>query len=382
MKGVIVASVAWDLNNTDRINSGNILVGSTDGAIFEAQLDQSEKGTVKLWRPAYNTDTHQSIDGLALERVTNTRLYIVAVTSNRLYEFHGGPTIADVFAAFDTATGRIPTFIELPGSAVGRAAVHISRTPEKVPRYIGWMLDVGVYHGRLVFGDAASAIVGGTLIKHAQRRRSPLAMTMTDLHCMLVYPDQLRAVRLLDQEVVAEEPVAPKLGQLQGLCTDHKTGVVWVYSDSALFVLGIVNEERDMCALLLERGHYDMAKQYAKVRMSANQAKRGDFFLTTFFFFFSDSRREGFDQLKTSGHVFQDGQLRAGSRVLRAYQPPLRGDHAQVHRLRVARRAPHLFGEQARCTVHARQCTKDHDRHVAGGDLPQSVEPIIRDGGQ
>lgn len=40
----------------------------------------------------------------------------------------------------------------------------------------------------------------------------------------------------------------------------------WVYTDSSLFELGIGNETRDIWRVYLEKGMFDVALRYAKVR--------------------------------------------------------------------------------------------------------------------
>jgi hypothetical protein len=67
--------------------SGTILVGSSDGHIFEAVLDVNEKGIVKVWKPVFNIETGNSIDGLTWERLSATRFYAIAATPSRLFEF-------------------------------------------------------------------------------------------------------------------------------------------------------------------------------------------------------------------------------------------------------------------------------------------------------
>ncbi len=125
---------AWDASNTDKGNSGTILVGSSKGIIFEAVLDVNEKGTTKVWKVVHNIDTNQSIDGLVLERIgSGGRLLVMAATATRLYEFQsgGGGGVAGLFELYET---RVPIFVELPGGAGNRAELQLLRTPEGLPK--------------------------------------------------------------------------------------------------------------------------------------------------------------------------------------------------------------------------------------------------------
>ncbi len=55
---------------------------------------------------------------------------------------------------------------------------------------------------------------------------------------------------------------------MQGICVDETSTPrqMWVYSESALFEVLIVNEDRDIAALYLKMGQFDLARQYAKTQ--------------------------------------------------------------------------------------------------------------------
>lgn len=92
-----MTSVAWDLSNTDHNVSQTILVGSSKGQLFECVLDASDKTLIKVWKPVFNTESNQAIEGLAVERVGVSKLYIMAVTATRIYEFCGSTNFSSVF---------------------------------------------------------------------------------------------------------------------------------------------------------------------------------------------------------------------------------------------------------------------------------------------
>jgi hypothetical protein len=167
---------------------------------------------------------------------------------------------------FEVYESKAPVFAEFPAmtNTSTRAELCIARTPEGLPRYFAWMMDAGIYHGPLVFSASDSALLKPTLLKYESRRKAPLALLMTELHFLCLYPDHFRAIRKLDEAVVCEEPIGQKLGKFQGIAVDLRSDFVWIYSESALFELQIVDEDRDMCGLYLMRGQFDLAKQYAK----------------------------------------------------------------------------------------------------------------------
>jgi hypothetical protein len=53
----LIESVAWDTNNKDPSNTGEILIGSRDGRIFETAVEAKDKlfveGKEKYFKPIY-----------------------------------------------------------------------------------------------------------------------------------------------------------------------------------------------------------------------------------------------------------------------------------------------------------------------------------------
>jgi hypothetical protein len=113
-KDVVVTSVAWDLSNTDHNVSGNILIGSSKGQLFECVLDAVEKGSTKVfsffflffktkqvWKPVFNTESNQAVEGLVVERIIGaSKCYVMAVTATRIYEFCGANNFTSLFEQF------------------------------------------------------------------------------------------------------------------------------------------------------------------------------------------------------------------------------------------------------------------------------------------
>jgi hypothetical protein len=56
-QGLLIESVAWDTHNTDPSNTGEILIGSRDGRIFETAVEAKDKlfveGKEKYFKPIY-----------------------------------------------------------------------------------------------------------------------------------------------------------------------------------------------------------------------------------------------------------------------------------------------------------------------------------------
>lgn len=271
LNGVVISSMAWDMSNKDKNNSGSVLAGTTEGQIFEAVFDCNEKAIAKTWSVVYNVGG-QSVEGLTIERLPDNRLYIMGCTASRIFEFQGQGSLAAVFQRYE---GRQAPYKEPApfATATGRAELHITRGADGIPRAFAWMTERGICHGRLELPSQGESAIGSSTILKFDRNRSPVSMTVTDLHFVCAFPDYIRAIRKLDEKVVAELTVLPssapqaarnRVGKIQGISVDSQTQIVWIYSQGALCYLDVVDEDRDMCGLYLQRGQYDLAKQYAK----------------------------------------------------------------------------------------------------------------------
>ena len=271
MKDVLVTSVAWDGQNTDKSSSQTILIGSSKGQLFECILDMSEKGHTRVWKPVFNTESGQAIQGLTLERLGSGRYYIMAVTATQMYEFSGGRTLIEVFENYDNGVKALQ---ELPGAPDGNAELHLMRKSRQAPPFrFAWMAESGVFHGTLKFksdmsaGD--SALQKATLLKYPDvSRRAPTSMAMTDHHFMFVYLDKFQCIRQLDESVVYEQILPQRIGKVQGLCIDETQASrpIWVYAEAALFQVTIIDEERDVAALHLKMGQFELARQFSKTQ--------------------------------------------------------------------------------------------------------------------
>lgn len=95
------------------------------------------------------------------------------------------------------------------------------------------------------------------------RNISPIAYTLTDFHAVLVYPDHLIAISLLDYSIVYEEYFSDRLGTLLNVTRDARTGSLYVYSTKTIFRLKVTNERRYVWKIYMDLGKLEYALQYA-----------------------------------------------------------------------------------------------------------------------
>lgn len=103
LDGVVVTSLAWDRDNKNMASTGEMLLGTESGAIWEAQLEQHGRSLscAKLYdikqidQEPLNDDTQMAIRGLHFDRVPTERgqerkYLVMAATLTRHYQFLGG----------------------------------------------------------------------------------------------------------------------------------------------------------------------------------------------------------------------------------------------------------------------------------------------------
>jgi hypothetical protein len=107
-KGIVIESVAWDKMNRDSTMTGEILIGSSGGMIFETVIEAKDKllveGKERYFKPVYNMrEENMPVTGLEFERFPPTptdpqKFLVLATTPTRIYQFIGGPTFENVSA--------------------------------------------------------------------------------------------------------------------------------------------------------------------------------------------------------------------------------------------------------------------------------------------
>ena len=213
MHGLIIESVAWDMQNTstvptpaptvasmlsqaDNSSSGtsgtsgsaegeggeddkgmammtaaqttrSFLVGTRNGRIYEVCIEAPlERRMMDLmarqeyvFRQVHALAGPQPITGLRFERFPPTlehpiKYFVVATTATRLYQFIGGPTFEAMMLPYE----QNPSFQEMPpgeGDSSARTGDQLAffyRAGGSAQAF-AWLTGPGVYHGKLVYGS-------------------------------------------------------------------------------------------------------------------------------------------------------------------------------------------------------------------------------------
>jgi hypothetical protein len=290
LKGHEVSAVGWDNTNKSDLTTSTILLGTQDGHFFETKIT---KGKEEFWHLLYtikdkdNTMAGFKICGIDVQQLGDKRMYILASTPTRLYEFSGGPTFEALFGQL----GANPSFQELPGSPSMHSELHLFTARARRERQFAWLTGAGIYTGKMTAGKASRGGKAKTdVVKDKDLKpypcvscgedlpqcqcdpadrgtgEPPRSIGLTEFHFMLLYDDQLQVVNQLSSKKVFDEPfrMTRMKGDPRGLLYDPGQGSHWLYTDRFLFRLNIVEEDRTMWELHLEKEQYEEALVFCK----------------------------------------------------------------------------------------------------------------------
>lgn len=102
----------------------------------------------------------------------------------------------------------------------------------------------------------------------ADDRATPLSISLTPFHFILLYPSQLRVIRILDDAPVYADHISNSNNEEEQhrLAKDEQKGTYWVYSPSSIFELTVSHEQRDIWRVYLDQKNFDQALVYVNVR--------------------------------------------------------------------------------------------------------------------
>ena len=94
----------------------------------------------------------------------------------------------------------------------------------------------------------------------------PISIVLTQFHFLLLLPDRVKAICTLNGQVVYEDVFPDKFGPLKKMIKDPAGGLVWIYTERAVFRYHIQREARDVWQMYMSMGKFDLAKEYCRER--------------------------------------------------------------------------------------------------------------------
>ncbi|KAH8420302.1 hypothetical protein KR009_009003 [Drosophila setifemur] len=279
-----ITAVAFNPYHGSESTTGSILLGTSRGLIFETELSLAPDSHVQR-RQLYDFGLGRSkypITGLKLLHVPNSTRYIVVVTSPEcIYSFQETlrrpeeRSLQPLFANYISGVQEPHT--EERKTDLTYSQLRFFAPPNsKYPKQWAWLCGAGLRIGELsIEPNSGATLIGDTLInldfekaKHLsyeERRLSiPKAFVLTEYHAVLLYADHIRAICLLNQELVYQEPFdEARVGRPLNIERDELTGNIYVYTVKTVFNLRVTREERDVWRIYLDKGQYELATAHA-----------------------------------------------------------------------------------------------------------------------
>ncbi|CAG4937283.1 unnamed protein product [Parnassius apollo] len=286
-----VTEVGWNYENKSSSTTGPILLGTSHGHLLETELEaDNEKmfaGSQQYWRQIFDigkgADT--PITGIQFHRVNNTTKYFIFVTTpTRLYQFIGHavftdnkPSLQTIFHAYLTIpeTG----FQEIP-STLKYSRLQFYFDKNNTPKTFAWLTEPGIFYGQLdptSQQNSNSLFTQGELINYPPEKtdtkdktpdktevseRTPLAFVLTEFHAILMFSDKVKAVSLLNQELVYQDTYSEAHGKLKNIVKDPVRRTIWAVTDKAVFRYKVIREERNVWRIYSDKEEFDLAKEY------------------------------------------------------------------------------------------------------------------------
>lgn len=143
---------------------------------------------------------------------------------------------------------------------------------------IFWFAEPGIFYGEIpsnltaadenrIF-DHSSMIMYNEIDANSPQSEkptdpNPISLILTQFHLLLLYPNMLKAVCVLNQQVVQEDEFIDNYGKIVGICKDPIRNTIWVYTERAVYRYKVVQEDRNIWEIYLSKKDFRSAKHYA-----------------------------------------------------------------------------------------------------------------------
>ena len=296
LKGVSIECVAWN-PSLPSASTREILIGATDGNIYEIYIEQSsdfyrrEGGyATQVWRLPDGAVTGIFTDMVAGR--SDLRRIIVS-SHKRLLLFLGktggrgregtGSIYADLFRT------EAPVTHDTSGASASAPSV-LAITPDspradddqQTERGFAWLYSQGILCGNLstspgspavaskifdeskliprtTFPETTSARGGRKLIQ------DPItSMALTQWHILALVEGRIVGVNRVDGSLVSDQAVLEPGQRTLGLVADQVKNTFWLFTSQEIFEVVANDEDRDIWKVMLKQQRYDEALKHAK----------------------------------------------------------------------------------------------------------------------
>uniref|UniRef100_A0A672JBG5 Vacuolar protein sorting-associated protein 18 homolog n=1 Tax=Salarias fasciatus TaxID=181472 RepID=A0A672JBG5_SALFA len=281
-RGHLIESVGWNKLLGNETNTGPILVGTSQGIIFEAEISATEGSLFNTNPDQYFRQVHSvEEDGrpapvccLEIERGLENKYFIIATTRKRLFQFVGkvaeGSEQQGFSSIFNQNQDLLPSFQEFPANMGYSEITFYTSKLRNSPKAFAWMMGNGVLYGQLDYVRPDSLLSDVQVWEYTPdvdlSLNKPISIVLTQFHFLLLLHDRVKAICTLNGQVVYEDVFPDKFGTLKRMIKDPAGGLVWIYTEKAVFRYHIQRESRDVWQMYMSMNKFDLAKEYCRDR--------------------------------------------------------------------------------------------------------------------
>lgn len=212
----------------------------------------------------------------------STTFIALVATPSRLYKFFEtvSPTekssLQGIFSLYKS--GELFGNYEESEKPLKSSSIQFNFEDSEYPESVCWLTGSGVFRSHLAqtteFIDylEEKKLIQLPNSQELEKSTSPLrriltpkSFALTKFHVLLLYPEKVMGVSLLDQDkIVYEEHISVENhGKLLDIIRDVETGTVYVYTTNVIFRFKVHDEQRDVWQMYLATADYDLAEKYA-----------------------------------------------------------------------------------------------------------------------
>lgn len=286
-----ITSIAWT-SQTKSISSGPILVGTSDGQLYELELIPVEKKEEKYLAKVFQLENCEEVTGIDFKFFPNDGNSVVIYVSTKchLYQFisknlqfthkHG-----HLFTIIFASLKGQPDSQEIQGSPnLSKLILHNVDDARRPFNFLIWITAVGIYYGKLSIenhqmnGD--STINDVQLLpfpEHSAEISKFISFACTDFYFLFLIGGEIIVQNRLDVE---EIPTKIKIGLLSeyevplGIFKDNSRKTYWVATTHQLYEIIIQNEEKGLWKSFLRKKDFELSLQFATTNSEKQQIYR------------------------------------------------------------------------------------------------------------
>lgn len=223
--------------------------------------------------------------GIGIFKAQGTNNFIVLIsTIDRLYKFHEVLRVV-IDDKFQSLQNIFTHYLNVPEEARDYEQQVSKLTYSqmdfimegKYPKAFGWLTESGIFFGELnQIADNPNFFVSKKTLAFpelddeyksasyiSKQNQAPSSFVLTDFHLLLQYSDHITGISLINHQVIYDEYIPDQLGKLMSIVKDPKNGNVYTFTNKTIFRYRIVDEQRNVWQMYLDKGEFDLAKKYS-----------------------------------------------------------------------------------------------------------------------